>query len=172
MALPAFGQQDTFQIRMPIEANAEHVEDFALQPVGRGPDIDGAWNTLAFGDHSFYANALVAVIGIKNPKNVELLFTLGIVNGSNIHTICKAFFVFQNSEDIRDDRRIHHEIVLPQVSAGLADARSVAFVEIRYKWGFPRSRDWPSRLRRCRGCGLLLARRRRRLGFVWHSYRR
>ena len=38
MTLPAIGQQDTLQIRMAFEADAEHVKNFALKPIGGCPD--------------------------------------------------------------------------------------------------------------------------------------
>ena len=41
-ALPLVRQQDALQVGMAGELDAEHVVDFALQPVGRGPDAHHA----------------------------------------------------------------------------------------------------------------------------------
>jgi hypothetical protein len=38
MAFPIFGEQNTPQIGMPVEANAEQVEDFPLEPVRAEPN--------------------------------------------------------------------------------------------------------------------------------------
>src|SRR5205807_8421335 len=35
MALPPVGQENAFQVRVAVELNAEHVEGFPLQPIGR-----------------------------------------------------------------------------------------------------------------------------------------
>ena len=40
VAFPAVGQKDALQIGMPVELDAEHVVDFALQPIGGRPDRD------------------------------------------------------------------------------------------------------------------------------------
>src|SRR5579864_4019436 len=40
MALPPVGQENAFQVRVAVELNAEHVEGFPLQPIGRCPDRD------------------------------------------------------------------------------------------------------------------------------------
>src|SRR5262249_272418 len=42
MALPVIGQQDAPQVGMALEADPEHVEALALQPVRRGPERDHA----------------------------------------------------------------------------------------------------------------------------------
>ena len=40
MPLPLIGKQNAFEIRMAAKSDAEEVEDFALEPVGGGPDRD------------------------------------------------------------------------------------------------------------------------------------
>src|SRR5580658_746079 len=47
MTLPTIGQQNPLHVRMPVELDAEHVEDFALQPIGGRPDRYGAGNGFA-----------------------------------------------------------------------------------------------------------------------------
>src|SRR5579864_9096441 len=52
MSLPAIRQQNTFHVGMSIELDAEHVENFALQPVGGSPDGNGTGEGLAIADQS------------------------------------------------------------------------------------------------------------------------
>ena len=42
MALPSVRQQNALQVGMPVELDAEHVEDLALQPIGRLPNFHGS----------------------------------------------------------------------------------------------------------------------------------
>ena len=42
IALPAVGQQNALQVRMPIEPDPEHVIDFPLQPIRRRPNCETA----------------------------------------------------------------------------------------------------------------------------------
>src|SRR5580704_11324205 len=50
MAFPTVGQQNAFQVGVAIELDAEHVEDFALQPVRSRPDGNGAVDGFSVGD--------------------------------------------------------------------------------------------------------------------------
>src|SRR5208283_1180023 len=47
MALPFFGHQDAPHIRVPGELDAEHVEHFALQPIGRQVHAHGGIRLMA-----------------------------------------------------------------------------------------------------------------------------
>src|SRR5207248_3155583 len=38
MALPAIGKENAFHVRMSVELDPEHIEDFPLQPVCGGPE--------------------------------------------------------------------------------------------------------------------------------------
>src|SRR5579863_10253429 len=60
MSLPAVGQEDSLHVRMSVKLDAEHVVDFALQPVRGRPDGDGTRQALAFGNARGYADAFVA----------------------------------------------------------------------------------------------------------------
>ncbi len=103
MSLPAIGQQDALQIRMPVEADAEHVEDFALKPVGGCPDRRGTGNAFAVGDHDFHANAFVFGKRVQNPEEVELFFALGIVDCGDVHAVIELFTVAQNLQQFENN---------------------------------------------------------------------
>ena len=55
MALPTVGQENPLQVRMPGEFDAEHVVDFAFEPVGGGPDFAEAGGPFVFGKRNFQA---------------------------------------------------------------------------------------------------------------------
>src|ERR1041385_70825 len=55
MALPFFRQQDALHVRMAREFYAEHIEHFALQPVGRQVYADRGLRLIALRDVCFYA---------------------------------------------------------------------------------------------------------------------
>src|SRR5437763_14754657 len=63
MAFPTIGQQDAFQIGMSLEANPEHVIDFALQPVGCWPDRDRAAHHLSLRHQGLHPTPPVARTG-------------------------------------------------------------------------------------------------------------
>src|SRR5689334_10991901 len=72
VALPAVGEQDALQVGMSFEADAEHVEDFTLQPVGRWPDGNGAGYRLRLGIRGFDPNTFIERERIQNPNQFEL----------------------------------------------------------------------------------------------------
>src|SRR6185369_3677125 len=152
--------------------DSKHVVDFALQPVRRRPDADRTSHTLPICDQRLYPNTLVALVRIKDPDKIKLLFPFWIVNSSDVHAVVKIVFVAQNDQDIGNNRRTQDKVVLSQIGACFTDSRSVTFFKIIYQWRIPQSRDWPSGFWRRRVRGLLLAVGRGRLDFVWHSYER
>src|SRR5215831_8668182 len=56
---PVVGAQNASQIRMPIEHDAEHVENLALVPVGRRPDVSNACDVPAVARHADLEGNLV-----------------------------------------------------------------------------------------------------------------
>src|SRR6202142_1627078 len=101
-ALPVFGKQDALHVRMAVELDAEHVVDFALQPVRGRPDGNGRRQGSAVGDLRFYADALVALERIKNPDDFELLFSCGIVRRGDVEAIVELLFVAEKAQEGRD----------------------------------------------------------------------
>src|ERR1700732_5067586 len=55
MPFPFIGQENTLQIRMAFEDDAEHVEAFAFEPIRGGPDLDRAWHPLVLSRMRFQA---------------------------------------------------------------------------------------------------------------------
>src|ERR1035437_787484 len=70
MALPSVWQQNALQVGMPIELDAEHVEDFALQPVGCLPNFHRGAKMLAVFDLRLYPHALVVVERVQDVNDV------------------------------------------------------------------------------------------------------
>src|SRR4029077_14778411 len=73
MALPTVGKQNALQVGMSVEVDAEHVVHFALQPVRCGPVGYYAGRAGAVRDHRLYSYAHIALEGIQNPNQIELL---------------------------------------------------------------------------------------------------
>src|ERR1700723_716276 len=67
MSLPAVGQQNSLHVGMAVKLDAEHIVNFALQPVGPRPDGNGTWNALAVPYLCCHTNALVTCVGVQNP---------------------------------------------------------------------------------------------------------
>src|SRR5580658_185274 len=153
MSLPSIGQQNPLHVRMAVELDAEHVEDFALQPVGGRPDGDGTGDGFAVRDLRFHADAFVARERVQHPDHVELLVALGVMHGGDIDAVVETFFIAQYLQDFGNHRAIDHHIVLPEISQRL-DAGAVLVLELRDHGRIPG--------RRYRNCGL---RRRRHCRF-------
>src|ERR1035438_477527 len=84
MPLPPIGQQNPLQIRMPVELDPEHVEYFALQPVGCRPNRHGTGERFAVGDSRGDADAFIPRERVQHPDHVELLLPLGIMHRGNV----------------------------------------------------------------------------------------
>src|SRR5579859_1681375 len=59
IALPFLRQQQALQVRMALKNDAEHVVDFALQPIGRRPDAFYACHRFVFPKQRLDAQAFV-----------------------------------------------------------------------------------------------------------------
>ena len=78
---------------MAIEGDAEHVIDFALQPVGGWPDLDRGADVLAVLDLRFHPHALVVLERVQDVHDVELRLALGIVNCGDVHAVIEELVV-------------------------------------------------------------------------------
>src|ERR1035438_4573760 len=162
MPLPPIGQQNPLQIRMPVELDPEHVEYFALQPVGRRPNRHGTGERFAVGDSRGDADAFIPRERVQHPDHVELLLPLGIMHRGNVHAVVELLFIAQNLQNLGNQRPIHHHIVLPEIRQRL-DARSILTLKLRDHGRIPWRRHGSRRFRRrCsglrgrssrRGCG-------------------
>src|SRR5580658_8991107 len=81
VSLPLFGEEDAPHVGMAGELDAEHVENFALQPVGASVDGDGGFRFVALGDVRFHANALVAREAVEDVDHVEAVGAFGPIDG-------------------------------------------------------------------------------------------
>src|SRR5260370_2935551 len=65
VALPFLGKEDAAHVRMPGEFDAEHVEHFALQPVGREIHADGGFRLETIGGIGLYRHSAVTAEGMN-----------------------------------------------------------------------------------------------------------
>src|SRR5450755_816817 len=162
MPLPPIGQQNPLQVRMPVELDPEHVEYFALKPVGGRPNRHGAGERFAVGDSRGDADAFIPRERVQHPDHIELLLPLGIMHRGNVYAVVELLFVAQNLQNLGNQRAIDHHIVLPEIGQRL-DARSVLALKLRDHGRTPWRGHGSRRLRRrCsglrgrgsrRGCG-------------------
>src|SRR5712692_8193560 len=149
MSLPAVGQQNAFHVGMSVELDAKHVEDFALQPVRRGPQGYRAGNVFSISDLDLHSDAFVARKRIEHPDYVKLLLALGIVRRGDVHAVVKLFVVTQNLENFRNQRAVDHHVVLAEVSQRL-DAGTILALQLGDQGRIPWSRYGARRLWRSR----------------------
>src|SRR5215472_13883906 len=109
IALPAVRQKNSPQIRMPRKNNPEHVEDFALQPVGSRPDAYRARDLLAVGGMHFYAQAFILLKRIKVEQDVETFLALWPILSGQIRKEIELFLVAQMLRDFRQTRAFDDE---------------------------------------------------------------
>src|SRR5260370_42493482 len=164
---------------MAFEANAKHIEGFALEPVGRGPYAGNAGHRLIFSGVSFDAQTRVVLEGIEIQYDVESLFALRPVHRREVRKECEFFNITRVFGNLLEERAIHYEdgllAVFPGLADGLAEARFVTLHQVviegnrrerrRFRWR--RS----GRLRRRGSCRSGWLGRRRRL-ITGGGYRR
>ena len=115
---------------------------------------------LAVFDLRLDPHALVVLERVQDVNDVELRLALGIVHRGDVHAVVEELVVAHAQQDFVDDGAVHHQIFLADVSAGLADARSVLLLELGYQIGVPRLWLRPcglgrnGRFSRRRCCGL------------------
>jgi hypothetical protein len=51
-----------------------------------------------------------------------LLLALGIVHRSDVHAVVEAFFMAHAPQDLQQDRAIHDQVWLAEVTAGFQDS--------------------------------------------------
>src|SRR5205814_10523252 len=93
MTLPAFRQQNALQVGMSLEADAKHVVNFTLQPVGSRPDRNCAGHRFAIGEHRLHANALVISEGRENPDHIKLISATGTMYRCDVHAVIEQLLV-------------------------------------------------------------------------------
>src|SRR5689334_1053920 len=78
---------------MMIEANSEHVENFALHPICTDPKWHNTLDGFRLSDISFYTKALVAAEGKQLINHVKAPFALWIIGGGQIRRERKASLI-------------------------------------------------------------------------------
>src|SRR6202035_5357134 len=121
---------------MPVKADAKHVKDFTLEPVGGCPDRNRTGNAFAVGDHNFHANTFVPRERIQNPDYVELFFALWIVDCGDVYAVIELLPVPKNLQQLENNGGFYDQIVLAQVAARFANARAGLALELSSHGGF------------------------------------
>src|SRR5579864_2578606 len=171
ISLPSVRQQNALQIRMSVELNPKHVENFTLQPVGGRPQRNRARQALAIYNQRLHPNAFVARKRVQHPYHVELLFALGIMHRCDVHAVVELLPVPQNMQNLRNQRAINHHVVLAEIAQRLNAGTAFRF-ELRHHRRIPRNRNRCRGFRRRRGglgCGRSCGPRSR--GFRWSGSR-
>lgn len=94
-ALPVIRHQDAFEIRVACELNAEHVEDLALEPVGRFEEIGKGKDWICFGESGFDPQVAVVIEGIEYGDQLKPLWFGWMVNGSEVGEVVKLLVITQ-----------------------------------------------------------------------------
>src|SRR5580698_5374983 len=90
VTLPFLWQEDAAHVRMACELDAEHVEHFALQPIGGEVHVDRGLGLVLLGDESFDAHALIASEAIQNVDDVEAVGALGPIDRGDVDEVIEV----------------------------------------------------------------------------------
>jgi hypothetical protein len=142
VALPGRWHQDAPQMWMSVEGDAEHVPDFALVPVRRGPKVrHGGERGRADGERHFDSNVCVTLVGKQMIDDGEVarwlvlaMDTLTFVDGSEVeeHAIRVRYFFAQIVQDVVCHRACDPECRDPVMCRLRCEGlRSEAFLELR-----------------------------------------
>src|SRR5258708_17119690 len=112
---------------MAAKSDAEEVEDFALEPVGGGPDGDQRGGKLIGVERNFQANAPVVGEGIELRNEIETLLAARPVHGGVILKQVEFFFVAGVAGDLEKLRRVDNENGLLAVFERIENCGAEAF---------------------------------------------
>src|ERR1035441_1444763 len=93
--LPLLGHEDAAHIGVAFELDAEHVEDLALQPVGRQVHAHRGFQLEAFGNISLDPHALVPREAVDHVDHVEALGPFGPIHRGDVHQVIEVGFELQ-----------------------------------------------------------------------------
>ena len=97
------------------EADAEHVEDFALQPIGRQVHAGRGSRLKSIRDLGLDADPLVVRKTVDDVDQVEPFRSLGPIHRRDVHQVVEVGFQLQVFEHGDSGFRFGHHEVLPQI---------------------------------------------------------
>jgi hypothetical protein len=100
--------EDAAQVRVSVEANAVHVEDFALEPVVSLEEAGAGRNGLVLGHRHFDAHPLVLVERVELVHDVEPFLPAGVVDAPEVERQGVAGRL-ERGEDVNDVVLVDHE---------------------------------------------------------------
>src|ERR1017187_1535668 len=137
-ALPLVGHQDAPHIRVSGEFDAEHIVDFAFQPVGGEVDAHRRLRPIPVGDQDLDAHTFVAREAIQNVNHIEALGALGPIHRRDIHEVVEIRLQLQVFQNGNCRGRFGHNEILTEVGGSLADAFAEGLLEFAGEIAFPR----------------------------------
>ena len=115
IALPLFGQQDAAHIGVAGELDAEHIEHFALQPIGGQVHGHGGGWAVAVRDHGLHAHALVARKAVQDVNHIETLGAFGVIDRREIDQVVEIQFQLERVQDADDGVGFGDHEILAQI---------------------------------------------------------
>src|SRR5262245_37828604 len=83
MPLPRAGHQNSLQVWMIVKPDSKHVPDFALIPIGGGPDVGDGWEGWVLTlKRDFQTKVLVAFVREQMIDDREVTVRLAVARGS------------------------------------------------------------------------------------------
>src|ERR1035438_10246056 len=156
--LPLLGHEDAAHIRMAFELDAEHVEDLALQPVGRQVYAHGGLRLEAFGNISLDPHPLVPREAVDHVDHVKALGPLGPIHRGNVHQVIEVGFEFQILQQGNRRVRFGDDESLAHVGGSFRHTVAEAFPDFVGEVAGPGSGRHGGRRLRRRGGGWRLGR--------------
>src|SRR6202008_3060604 len=120
---------------------AEHIENFALEPISRWPNLGQACGALTFRDGNFQAQARVMRERIKNGNQIEGLFTARPIHRSEVFEQIELLFIARIAGDVGELQGINDEVRLSAVLKGIEDSGTKALAVTRAQIITQRNRE-------------------------------
>jgi hypothetical protein len=127
VALPLVGEQNALQVGMATKGDAKEVEDFALEPIGGGPDGDEAAGLFIGAEWNFQTQPRVVSEGIELRNEIAPLLAARPVDGGVVFKQIEFFFVAGVAGDFEELRGIHNEDGLLAVFERIKDPGAKVF---------------------------------------------
>src|ERR1039457_188024 len=138
MPLPLVGHQDAPHVGVPREFDAEHIVDFALQPVRSQVDAHRRLRPIPFGDRDLDAHPFVAREAIQNVDHIEALAALGPIHRRDIHEVVEIRLQLQVFQYGNCRTRLGHNEILTEVGGSFADGFAEGLLEFAGEIALPR----------------------------------
>src|ERR1035437_10022574 len=138
VALPLVGHQDAPHVGVPREFDAEHIVDFALQPVGGQVYAHRRLRLKPVRDKDLDAHPLVAREAIQDVDHIEALGALGPIHRRDVHQVVEIRLQLQVFQNGNRRTRLGHNKILAEIGGSCADAFAERLLEFPGEVALPR----------------------------------